>query len=155
VLVEAMAAGKPVVASNVGGIPDLVQHDYNGLLVAPGDEKALAASIKQLINNPEQAKLMGQRGKELCNQFSVESMVEKIDNLYEDLFKFYHPFCSRHRPARHREPDYFRSGEAGGEHREEIFFPDREVPIRETSQPSGKDMMEIVEDLNERYGPGK
>ena len=147
VLVEAMAAGKPVVASNVGGIPDLVKNDINGLLVPPGDEKALASSIKQLINNPEQAKLMGQCGKELCNQFSVESMVEKIDNLYQELFKFHRPSLhpasaglrSRHRPARHREPDYFRPGEAGGEHREEIFFPDREVPIRETSQPSGQE----------------
>jgi glycosyltransferase involved in cell wall biosynthesis len=91
VLVEAMAAGKPIVASNVGGIPDLVEHDHNGLLVPPGDEKALATSIKQLINNPEKAKMMGQRGRELCHQFSVEAMVEKIDNLYEDLLKFHHP----------------------------------------------------------------
>jgi glycosyltransferase involved in cell wall biosynthesis len=85
VLVEAMAAGKPVVASNVGGIPDLVQHDYNGLLVAPGDEKALATGIKHLISNPQKAKLMGQRGREFCRQFSVESMVEKIDSLYGQL----------------------------------------------------------------------
>jgi len=49
-------------------------------------------------------------------------MVEKIDNLYEDLLKFHHPLRSRLR-----------------EHREEIFFPDREVPIRETSQPSGQE----------------
>jgi len=91
VLVEAMAAGKPIVASNVGGIPDLVQHDINGLLVPPGDEKALAAGIKQLINDPEKAKMMGQRGIEICNQFSVESMVDKIDNLYQDLFKFHRP----------------------------------------------------------------
>jgi glycosyltransferase involved in cell wall biosynthesis len=86
VLVEAMAAGKPIVASNVGGIPDLVQHDYNGLLVPPGDEKALAASIKQLINDPQKAKSMGQRGREHCYQFSIESMIEKIDQLYCDLF---------------------------------------------------------------------
>jgi glycosyltransferase involved in cell wall biosynthesis len=85
VLVEAMAAGKPIVASNVGGIPDLVKHDHNGLLVPPGDEKALAAGIKQLINDPEKAKMMGQRGRELCNQFSVEAMIEKIDTLYGKL----------------------------------------------------------------------
>jgi glycosyltransferase involved in cell wall biosynthesis len=85
VLVEAMAAGKPVVASNVGGIPDLVQHDYNGLLVLPGDVKALAASIELLIDDPEKAKLMGQRGRELCPHFSVERMIEKIENLYEEL----------------------------------------------------------------------
>ena len=85
VLVEAMAAGKPLVASNVGGIPDLVQHDYNGLLVPPGDEKALAASIKLLIDDPEKAKMMGQRGREHCPHFSIERMIEKIDNLYEEL----------------------------------------------------------------------
>jgi glycosyltransferase involved in cell wall biosynthesis len=85
VLVEAMAAGKPIVASNVGGIPDLVQHEYNGLLVPPADEKALAAAIMQLINNPEKAKLMGQRGRERCHQFSVEAMTEKIDRLYLEL----------------------------------------------------------------------
>jgi len=89
--------------------------------VTPGDEKALAASIKQLINNPEKAKRMGQHGRQICHQFSVEAMVEKIDNLYEDLLKFHHPLRSSHR-----------------EHREKIFFPDREVPIRETSQPSGQ-----------------
>jgi glycosyltransferase involved in cell wall biosynthesis len=91
VLVEAMAAGKPLVASNVGGIPDLVQHDYNGLLVPPGDEKALAASIKLLIDDPEKAKMMGQRGRELCPHFSVERMIEKIDNLYEELLTSPHP----------------------------------------------------------------
>ena len=85
VLVEAMAAGKPIVASKVGGIPDLVQHEHNGLLVPPGDAKALAAAIRQLINDPEKAKLMGQRGRELCHQFSIEAMIEKIDALYMEL----------------------------------------------------------------------
>ena len=115
VLVEAMAAGKPVVASNVGGIPDLVKHNLNGLLVPPGDEKALATSIKQLINDPEKAKTMGQYGREFCDQFSMEAMVEKLDNLYQELFKF-------HRPLRLR-------------HREEIFLPDREVTIKEKASP--------------------
>jgi glycosyltransferase involved in cell wall biosynthesis len=94
VLVEAMAAGKPIVASNVGGIPDLVRHDYNGLLVPPGDKKALAAGIKQLINDPEKAKMMSRRGREICNQFSILSMVEKIDNLYQELLKFHRPLQS-------------------------------------------------------------
>jgi glycosyltransferase involved in cell wall biosynthesis len=85
VLVEAMAAGKPIVASNVGGIPDLVKHDHNGMLVPPGDEKALAAGIKILLNDPARAKMMGQRGRQFCHQFSLESMVEKIDALYGNL----------------------------------------------------------------------
>ena len=85
VLVEAMAAGKPIVASNVGGIPDLVKPGENGLLVPPGDEKALADSIKRLIKNPEEAKLMGRNGRRRCRQFSLTSMVAKIDGLYADL----------------------------------------------------------------------
>jgi glycosyltransferase involved in cell wall biosynthesis len=85
VLVEAMAAGKPIVASNVGGIPDLVQHDLNGLLVPPGDENALAAAIRQFIADPAKAKIMGQRGRERCHQYSLEAMIGKIDNLYEEV----------------------------------------------------------------------
>ena len=85
VLVEAMAAGKPVVASEVGGIPDLVKHGETGYLVRPADEKALANGIKKLLNDPERAKQMGQRGKEYCRQFSLEAMIEKLDNLYSEL----------------------------------------------------------------------
>jgi glycosyltransferase involved in cell wall biosynthesis len=130
VLVEAMAAGKPIVASKVGGIPDLVKHEYNGLLVPPGDEKALAASIKQLINDPEKAKMMGQRGRELCNQFTVEAMVEKLDNLYQELLKSHHP-------SLHLAPqDFARDTEKT----ERKYFPDREMPIKKKSKPSGPDV---------------
>jgi len=85
VLVEAMAAGKPVVASRVGGIPDLVQHGKTGYLVPPADEKALADGIQKLLDNPERAKLMGKRGRALCERFSLEAMIEKLDDLYSHL----------------------------------------------------------------------
>jgi glycosyltransferase involved in cell wall biosynthesis len=85
VLVEAMAAGKPVVASRVGGIPDLVRHDETGYLVPPADEKALADNIKKLLDDPEKAWEMGLRGKEYCRQFSLEAMIAKLDDLYSDL----------------------------------------------------------------------
>jgi glycosyltransferase involved in cell wall biosynthesis len=85
VLVEAMAAGKPVVASRVGGIPDLVQHGETGYLVPPADEKALADSIKKLLDDPGNAWEMGQQGKKLCQQFSLEAMIEKLDDLYSSL----------------------------------------------------------------------
>jgi len=85
VLVEAMAAGKPVVASRVGGIPDLVRHDETGYLVPPADEKALANGIKKLLDDPEKAKQMGLRGQEYCRQFSLEAMIEKLDDLYSSL----------------------------------------------------------------------
>ena len=85
VLVEAMAAGKPVVASEVGGIPDLVRHGETGYLVRPADEKALANGIKKILNDPERARQMGRRGKAYCRQFSLEAMIEKLDDLYSDL----------------------------------------------------------------------
>jgi glycosyltransferase involved in cell wall biosynthesis len=87
VLVEAMAAGKPVVASRVGGIPDLVRNDETGYLVPPADAEALADGIKKLLDDPEKAWEMGQRGKEYCRQFSIEAMIEKLDDLYSDLIQ--------------------------------------------------------------------
>ena len=85
VLVEAMATGKPVVGSWVGGIPDLIQDGQTGYLVPPADERALADAILKLLNDRDQAKLMGQRGKERCQNFSLEAMIVKLDHLYSDL----------------------------------------------------------------------
>jgi len=85
VLVEAMAAAKPVVASLTGGIPDLVRHNETGLLVPPGNQAALAESIQWLIENPEDARLMGLKGRQRCEQFSLQAMIEKLDKLYRDL----------------------------------------------------------------------
>ena len=85
VLVEAMAAGVPVVASRTGGIPDLVRHGETGFLVAPRDEAALAGGICALLDNPARARRMGAHGKRQCSEFSLTSMVAKLDALYEDL----------------------------------------------------------------------
>jgi len=85
VLVEAMAAGKPVVASRAGGIPDLVQQGGNGLLVAAGSEAELADAIGQLLSDPERAQSLGRQGKSDCQRFGMEAMVAKIDRLYTDL----------------------------------------------------------------------
>ena len=85
VVVEAMAAGKPVVASNVGGIPDLVVHGQTGFLVPPADEDALAGAIAHLLNDPEQRKKMGVMGRLHSHRFSLAAMIEKLDAIYEDL----------------------------------------------------------------------
>ena len=85
VLVEAMASGRPIVASRTGGIPDLVTHEETGLLVAPADEHGLADAIESILRDPKKAKIMGQNGKARSQRFSVESMVDKIDALYTDL----------------------------------------------------------------------
>lgn len=85
VLAEAMALGKPIVGSNVGGIPDLVTHGKNGFLVPVRNSEKLAKYIRILIKNKEQREKMGQVGKEMVKNFSKEKMVEKIANLYEEL----------------------------------------------------------------------
>jgi glycosyltransferase involved in cell wall biosynthesis len=85
VLVEAMSAGLPIVASRVGGIPDLIKDGQNGLLVPPADASALAKAISDLLADQEERIRMGEAGKEMCHPYSVEAMVEQIDDLYKDL----------------------------------------------------------------------
>jgi glycosyltransferase involved in cell wall biosynthesis len=85
VLVEAMAAGLPIVASRVGGIPDLVEDGKNGLLVAPADASALEKVISVLLKDETQRNRMGKTGKQMCLDYSTEAMVERIDNLYKAL----------------------------------------------------------------------
>ena len=85
VVVEAMAAGKPVIASNVGGIPDLVKHGGTGILVPPADEDKLAQAILRLVNNPKEAGRMGELARIHSQRFSLAAMIEKIDEIYDDL----------------------------------------------------------------------
>ena len=87
VLVEAMAAGKPVVASRTGGIPDLVEHGRNGWLVAPGETGPLASAIGNLIRDADTRRRMGAQGLKMAPAFSVEKMIEKIDALYRQLIR--------------------------------------------------------------------
>ena len=86
VLVEAMALGKPIVASNIGGIPDLVTHGKNGFLVPPKNPEQFAKHIQILIEDKEKREKMGLEGKEIAMNFRAENMVKKIDKLYKESF---------------------------------------------------------------------
>jgi glycosyltransferase involved in cell wall biosynthesis len=86
VLLEAMAMEKPVVASRVGGIPDLVKHKVNGLLVKPGDVTELANALEQILSDSEISSKMGKEGrKRIQEQFSADIMVQSIDRVYREL----------------------------------------------------------------------
>jgi glycosyltransferase involved in cell wall biosynthesis len=85
VLLEAMAAGRPIVASRVGGIPDLVQHGDNGFLVPPGNEHELAERISELLADPALGAHMGAMGRVRCREFGVGAMAAKLDRLYSGL----------------------------------------------------------------------
>ena len=80
---EAMASGLPVVASNVGGIPELVENGKTGFLVPPGDEEAFAKRILWLFENPAEALQMGARGRRAAKKlYSTEGYVEGYRALF-------------------------------------------------------------------------
>ncbi len=86
VVLEAMAAGLPVVATAVGGTPEVVVDGVTGLLVPPRDPAALAQAITRLLRNPDLRRKMGRAGRErVTEHFSVEQMVRKTESLYEQL----------------------------------------------------------------------
>jgi sugar transferase (PEP-CTERM/EpsH1 system associated) len=85
-VLEAMAAGLPVVATAVGGTPEVVVDGVTGLLVPPRDPDALARAIESLLRDPGLRRKMGQAGwKRVERCFSVEQMVRKTEYLYETL----------------------------------------------------------------------
>lgn len=82
-MVEALLMRRGVVASDVGGLPDTVQHDETGLLVPPGDPAALATAVKQLLADPRRRREMGRRGRERClRQFDIQATVAEVEALY-------------------------------------------------------------------------
>jgi N-acetyl-alpha-D-glucosaminyl L-malate synthase BshA len=86
VATEAMACGKPVVASRVGGLPDQVINGYNGFLVPPRDPRALADRVLHLLENPSEAKRMGLNGRRLAEErLDIEKRVDKIVKLYKEI----------------------------------------------------------------------
>jgi glycosyltransferase involved in cell wall biosynthesis/folate-dependent phosphoribosylglycinamide formyltransferase PurN len=88
VLVEAGLMGKPSVATNVSGIPELVKNGKSGILVEPSSSSELSKGIMDLLAHPEKAKLFGENAKKIMNEdFSAQKMVDKIDNLYKGLMK--------------------------------------------------------------------
>ncbi|MGB9691044.1 MAG: glycosyltransferase family 4 protein [Candidatus Sumerlaeaceae bacterium] len=85
-VLEASAIGLPVVATAVGGIPDIVVHGETGLLVPPEDPEALAQALIQLAQNPEQRAALGRAAQQrVATLFSVERLIELTDNYYRRL----------------------------------------------------------------------
>lgn len=85
-VIEAMAAGKPVVATHVGGIRDLVEDGVHGLLVPPRDPSALADAIARLLRAPRLRMELGQRGQERQRRnFDISEVAGRVEALYEEL----------------------------------------------------------------------
>jgi len=86
-----MAMEKPVVASNVGGMPEVVRDGETGFLVPPRDPRALAQGIVRVLADRGMALDMGRKGRVLVERhFTLEGMVEKTLELYENLITVNH-----------------------------------------------------------------
>jgi glycosyltransferase involved in cell wall biosynthesis len=85
-LLDAMLMGVPVVATRIGGVPDIVQHDVNGLLVEPRNPAALADAILRLLRERELAQRLADKAKEtVLRDFTSDKMVEKTIAVYSEL----------------------------------------------------------------------
>ena len=85
-VLEYMEAALPVVATRVGGVPDLIEDGVNGCLVEPRDAEGLAAGLARLLGDPDLARGMGQRGQaRRRSEFDISSTVREIERLYESL----------------------------------------------------------------------
>lgn len=85
-LLQAAAAGVPIVGARAGGIPEVVRDGLNGRLVEPGNSKALFAAVSELLANPALAREFGDAGREMVQRvFSVNVMVNKYSELYNYL----------------------------------------------------------------------
>ncbi len=87
-IIEAYAEKKPVIASKVGGIPELVIDEETGILVPPKDSKALASAIERLIEDEQLRERLGENGyNRFIREFTFKVMVEKTRMVYKDILK--------------------------------------------------------------------
>ena len=91
-IVEAMATGLPVIASDIGGCSEVVRDDQSGYLIPHGDTGALSRAVTRLVSGPEAPALrarMGQRGHDIAWEcFSIEQQVDRLEQLYDALVQY-------------------------------------------------------------------
>jgi glycosyltransferase involved in cell wall biosynthesis len=87
-VIEAMLASRPVVGSDVGGVPEVIAAGETGLVVPAGDPDALASALDALVADPKRAEEMGRAGRARARaRFSLEGMVDNFEALYEELVR--------------------------------------------------------------------
>jgi glycosyltransferase involved in cell wall biosynthesis len=86
IMLEAMAFGRPVIASGVGGVYSVIRSPQIGLIVPPSDSAKLAAAMQQLLDDPVRARALGEMGRQLvCEEFTAARMVTEVAGLYREV----------------------------------------------------------------------
>jgi phosphatidylinositol alpha-mannosyltransferase len=104
VLLEAMAAGRPVVASSIPGYAAVVRDGVDGLLVPPGDAGALASALERVLADPEEARAMGARGRERAKRFDWPVVASEVEEVYAEAIRAGRRKRFRRSPAAGRKP---------------------------------------------------
>jgi len=87
-ILEAMACCKPVIGTNVGGVPSMIKHEKNGFLISPKDPDSLAECINILYENPDLSREMGMFSRKLVeSKFALSKMVDRTLNVYKSLIR--------------------------------------------------------------------
>ncbi len=89
VALEAMIYGRAVIASDIGGLSDIVSHDETGFLVPPGDVEALSLAMQRLVNSPELRNQMGAASRQRVKNFSANAVVPRYEAVYQELAEKY------------------------------------------------------------------
>jgi glycosyltransferase involved in cell wall biosynthesis len=84
-ILEAMSYGKAVISTRVGGIPEVVEENGNGLLIKPGDRKALKDALSFYINDPDMIMIHGRRSSAIVGEYFPESVIPKLEAVYTSL----------------------------------------------------------------------
>lgn len=88
VIIEGMAAGKPVVATNGGGVPEIVEDGRTGILVPMGDVQAMAEAISQILSDPVEARAMGIRARQrVVDHFTLQQTARRVEAVYEEVLR--------------------------------------------------------------------
>ena len=88
VLIEAMASGKPIVATNASSIPEIVKDGWNGILVPPENAEAISDALKKLISEPElQIKFAEEGLKIIQEKFTIDRMISDYESIFHEIYK--------------------------------------------------------------------